>query len=187
MTRMVDTPLPRDTPQWFRTWIKDVARFSDIQDENQKSLAGRGETVTLPVLMTHIGDVGRASSQRLLPLINSGNKASTQSAQPLSAADVGSDVTISIASHSVQYGFGTIAYNSGSITGLGFSTLYYVYTDDPTYAGGAVTYLATTNANNATANDGRYYLGKITTPADGAGGTSGGGGGGGGGGGTLIP
>lgn len=176
-----------DFGPWFQTFLKDQFRFSDIQDDNQKALAGRTDGVTLPILMTHMGDTGRASSQRMLPLLNAGNKASTQSAQPITAADVGSDVTISIASHNVQYGFGTVAYNSGSITGLSFSTVYHIYADDPTYAGGTVTYLATTNPNNVTANDGRYYVGKVTTPADGAGGTSGGGGGGGGGGGTLIP
>lgn len=138
-------------------------------------------------LFTYIGDAGRARSQKLLPLLNAGGKLSTQSAQPLTATDAGSDATISIASHSVQFGFGTVAYSSGSITGLSFSTLYYVYADDPTYAGGAVTYLATTNANNVTGNDGRYYVGKVTTPSNGAGDTGGGWGGGGGGGGNPIP
>lgn len=138
-------------------------------------------------LFTYIGDEGRARSQKLLPLLNAGGKLSTQSTQPLTAADVGTTATISVASHNVQFGFGTVGYNSGDITGLGFSTVYYVYTDDPNYAGGAVTYLATTNANNATANDGRYYVGKVTTPADGGGGTGGGYGGGGGGGGFPLP
>lgn len=138
-------------------------------------------------LFTYIGDEGRARSQKLLPLLNSGGKLSTQSVQPLTATDAGADASIAIASHNVQFGFGTVAYNSGSITGLSFSTLYYIYADDPTYAGGVVTYLATTNANTATANDGRYYLGKITTPANGAGDTGGGWGGGGGGGGGPIP
>lgn len=176
-----------DFGPWFQTFIKDQLRFSDIQDENQAALAGRADTVTLPVLMTHIGDVGRASSQKLLPMVNASNKLSTQSAQPLTATDAGADASIAIASHNVQFGFGTVGYNSGTITGLAFSTLYYVYVNDPTYAGGAVTYLATTNANNVTANDGYYYVGKVTTPANGAGDTGGGWGGGGGGGGNPIP
>ena len=176
-----------DFGPWFSRFIKDQLRFSDIQDETQLNLAGRDDGVTLPILMTHIGDAGRASSQRLLPLVNASNKLSVQSAQPLTAADVGATATVSIASHSVQFGFGSLTYNSGSVTGLSFSTLYYIYADDPTYAGGAVTYLATTNPLTVTANDGRYYLGAITTPADGAGDTGGGWGGGGGGGGSQIP
>lgn len=133
------------------------------------------------------GTKARASDQRILPLISVGNKLSTQSAQPLTATESGGVATISVAAHSVQFGFGTVAYNSGSITGLSTSTTYYVYADDSNYAGGAVTYLATTNANTVTASNGRYYVGRITTPAPAASGTSGGWGGGGGGGGNPIP
>jgi hypothetical protein len=174
---------------WFTTFIKDQARFSDIQDPEQLKLAGRSDGVTLPVLMTYIGNAGRALNQKLLPMLNVGGKLSTQSVQPLTATDAGADASISIASHTVQFGsgVGSVSYNSGTITGLAFSTLYYVYADDPTYAGGAVTYLSTTNGNTPTANDGRYYLGKVTTPANGAGDTGGGWGGGGGGGGEQVP
>jgi hypothetical protein len=171
--------------KWFSQFLRDQLRFSDLQDENQKELAGRA--VTVPTLFTYIGDTGQAASQRLLNQISVGGKNSTQSTQPLTATDAGADASISIASHNVQFGFGTVAYNSGTITGLAFSTVYYVYTDDPTYAGGAVTYLATTNANTPTANSGRYYVGKVTTPANGAGDTGGGYGGGGGGGGFPLP
>lgn len=129
----------------------------------------------------------RASDQRLLPLVNSSNKLSTQSAQPVTAVDAGSNASINVASHSVQFGFGTVSYNSGSVTGLNYSTLYYVYVDDPDYQGGAVVYLATTNANLVTAGNGRYYVGKVTTPAASGGPTGGGWGGGGGGGGSQIP
>lgn len=176
-----------DFEQWYKTHIRDALRFSDIQDENQKALAGRTAGVDLPVLLTHMGDTGRASSQRMLPLLNAGGKLSTQSAQPLTATDAGADASIAIASHNVQFGFGSVAYNSGSITGLSFSTKYYVYANDPTYAGGAVTYLATTNANIPTSGDGFYYVGSVTTPANGAGDTGGGYGGGGGGGGFPLP
>lgn len=131
--------------------------------------------------------LARASDQRLLPLVSASNKLSTQSTQPVTAEDVGSTVTVSIASHSVQFGFGTVAYNAGEITGLAFSTTLYVYADDPDYGGGAVTYVATTNPNLVTAGNGRYYVGKVITPANGAGSTGGGWGGGGGGGGTPIP
>lgn len=129
-----------------------------------------------------------ADDQRFLSLISSANKQSTQSVQPLTSADSGGGLaSVSIASHSVQYSFGTVAYNSGTITGLPNNTVVYVYADDPDYLGGAVTYLSTTNANNITANKGRYYVGKITTASGGGGGTSGGWGGGGGGGGSQIP
>lgn len=133
------------------------------------------------------GSLARATDQRLLPLVNASNKLSTQSAQPVTAEDAGSDATVEIAAHSVQFGFGSLPYGAGSITGLDYSTLYYIYADDPSYAGGAVTYLATTNANLVTAGNGRYYVGKVTTPAAAAPPTGGGWGGGGGGGGSQIP
>lgn len=132
--------------------------------------------------------MARATDQRILPLVNASNKLSTQSVQPVTADDAGGGLaTISIAAHSVQFGFGPVGYSAGTITGLANSTLYYVYTDDPEYDGGAVVYLATTNANIVTAGNGRYYIGKVTTPAGGGGGTGGGWGGGGGGGGSQIP
>ncbi|HLW79108.1 MAG TPA: Hint domain-containing protein [Terriglobia bacterium] len=105
------------------------------------------------------------------------NASSTPTTQPLSATNPSGSATISIASFVVQYPFGTVSYNSGSITGLASSTKYYVYCDDPNYAGGAVTYHATTSNPTVTAGEGRLFVGIITTPASGGGGTSGSGGG----------
>lgn len=104
------------------------------------------------------------------------------SANPLSATTGGTanHATISIASNSQQYGDGMVNYSSGSITPLLDSTKYYIYADDPTFAGGAVTYHATVNISDLTAANGRVYFGSITTPAFGGGGTSGSGGGSGG-------
>lgn len=129
-----------------------------------------------------------AMDQRFLNQINGGGKRSTQSVNPLTATDAGGGLAeIQVAAHNLVFGFKTIPFGSGTITGLLNSTLYYVYTDDPDFLGGSAVYLATTNANIATQDDGRYYLGKITTPAGGGGGSSGGYGGGGGGGGNPLP
>jgi len=62
-----------------------------------------------------------------------------------------------------------ISYNSGSITPLLDSTTYYVFFDDPTYAGGAQTYIGRPNVADVTAGLHRQYLGTITTPAHGGG------------------
>lgn len=110
----------------------------------------------------------------------------------LTASDAGASATISVSAHSRKYGDTssqiTVSYNSGSITGLSFSTTYFVYTDDINLAGGAVTYVASTNSDDPAARAGRVYVGKVTTPADGGSGTSGDtGGGSGGGGGSQIP
>lgn len=95
----------------------------------------------------------------------------------LTASDAGTNATITIAAHTRVYGdISNISVNGGSVTALAYSTLYYVYYNDPTRVGGAVTYSATTNANTAlpTAAAGRHYVGSVTTPASGGGSTSGG-------------
>lgn len=96
----------------------------------------------------------------------------------LTASDAGSSATISVASHTRVYGdISNKTVNSGSVTGLAYSTLYYVYYDDVSRAGGAVTYHADTNPNHALPNKaaGRHFVGSVTTPASGGGSTSGGG------------
>jgi len=119
----------------------------------------------------------------------------------LSAADAGTDATITVANHTRVYPVQgsidvpdvTFTNTPFDITGLAHSTTYYVYYDDTTLAVTAPTFVATTSSATAQvgAANGRHFVGYITTPASGAGGTSGGGGappgGGGGGSGGAIP
>lgn len=101
----------------------------------------------------------------------------------LSAADVGSSCTITVANHTRIYpvqgniDVADVALTGGQVTGLAFSTIYYVYYDDTTLANTAPTFLATTMASTAAAGAaaGRHYVGSVTTPADGAAATTGGG------------
>jgi hypothetical protein len=105
----------------------------------------------------------------------------------LSASDAGSNATITIASHIRVYPvqglidvpdvtFTNLPHN---ITGLAYSTLYFVYYDDTTLANPAPTFLTTTNAALAQvgAAAGRHCVGYVTTPAAAGAPTSGGGGG----------
>lgn len=78
----------------------------------------------------------------------------------------GTTTTINVASSIVQFGDGTVAYNSGSVNPGAYGT-YFIYADDPGYTGGAVTYAATTVEANVYANNGRIYFGKITTAGGG--------------------
>lgn len=152
-------------PWWYEATRSELFK-SDLRDPLQKALYGRD--VTLPTLTGVIGDTGRALSQRFLWPINASNRNSVQNTDTVLTASSGASTsTISIASHSVKFDFGTVAYNSGSISGLTPETLYYVYADDPDYDGGAVTYLATTNPDNLIAQ-GRYYVGYIVTPITGS-------------------
>ena len=92
----------------------------------------------------------------------------------LSATDAGSNATISISAHSRVYGDGTtVSVNSGSLTGQSYSTAYYIYYDQASRAGGAVTYASTTTAATSAQTGNRHFVGVITTPAAAAGPTSG--------------
>jgi hypothetical protein len=109
----------------------------------------------------------------LTPLNTSGT---FTGASPLS--QVGVTTAINIAASTMQFGDGQISFNSGSVNPGSMGT-WYIYADDPTYSGGAVTY-AFTNSQSATyAGNGRIYFGKITTSGGGGGAGAGGGSGGG--------
>ena len=101
------------------------------------------------------------------------------SSTPTSATVLSNDgvaTAIPIAASTQQFGAGTVSYNSGSVDPGVFGT-FFVYADDPTFAGGAVTYVFTTTTPDQTAAEGRVYFGKITTsagPATTGGGNTGG-------------
>lgn len=116
----------------------------------------------------------------------------------LTAADVGTDVTITIANHVRVYpvqgsiDVPDVSITGGTITGKAFSTRYFIYYDDTTLTNTAPTFIATTTSATAQvgAAAGRHFIGYVDTPADGgapSGGQGGGppGGGGGGGGGEI--
>jgi hypothetical protein len=70
----------------------------------------------------------------------------------------------------------TISYNPGSVDPGSFGT-YFIYARDEKRVGGTVTFLATTNDADITADDANIYFGAITTSGGGGGTGSGGGGG----------
>jgi hypothetical protein len=95
----------------------------------------------------------------------------------LAASDAGSDATITVSNHTRKYNDASgVSVTGASLTALAYSTTYFVYYDDVSRVGGAVTYHTTTDPNAALpgAATGRHYCGEITTPASGGGGTSGG-------------
>jgi hypothetical protein len=111
------------------------------------------------------------------------NVGSVRASNPISAADVGADATISIAAHTIFLGDGTgISFNSGSITGRAFASNYYIYAAISTLDSGAqtVTYQSTTTQEVIAQNDSYYFVGAVKTPTDGFVGSTPGDGGGGG-------
>jgi hypothetical protein len=84
----------------------------------------------------------------------------------ITATDAGTNATISVSGHTRVYGDGTtVSVNSGSVTALAYSTLYYIYYDQASRAGGAVTYQATTSQTTAAQTGNRHLVGSVTTPA----------------------
>jgi len=84
----------------------------------------------------------------------------------MTASDAGSDAEIMISAHTRVYGDGTsVAVAAGNVSGLSYSTTYHVYYDDPGFAGGTVTYQASTNAADAVQTGFTHSLGAIMTPA----------------------
>lgn len=163
--------ITREVPKDSRQWSVVLKRLNQaIKVEGERIVLSTLTTIAersgtdLDTLLQYISDAGRATDQRLLPMVNFGNVSSVQSGDPLGATAGATTADISIASHTLHTDFGDIAYNSGAITGLSLNTRYFVYTDDPDNEGGAVTYVASTSRPNVPANTGRYFVGTIVTP-----------------------
>jgi hypothetical protein len=92
------------------------------------------------------------------------NTASTPTGSTSPLSQSGSSTTILVASSTFQFADGTVSYNSGSVNPGAYGT-YYIYADDPTFSGGAVTYVATLTPSATVANNGRQFFGFITTNA----------------------
>lgn len=154
----------RELEQWLRTLNRHV-KYDGTRAVLDALTALSSRTGTdIATILTYLSDAGRATDQRLLPMVNFGNVSSVQSVEPLSATAGAATADIAIAAHTLHTDFGSIAYNSGAILGLPLNTTHYVYADDPDYAGGAVSYLATTAKPTIPSNSGRYFVGVITTP-----------------------
>jgi hypothetical protein len=98
---------------------------------------------------------------------------------PLTASDVGTSCDINTAAFQLQLGWGVVNYNAGVDHGCAYSTRYYVYTKDATFAGGSMTYYAVLTFAACVSAQENVYVGSIVTPAAGASGTTGAGVGGG--------
>lgn len=99
-------------------------------------------------------------------------------ADPADGLLQGTEDSIVIESHTRTYADKTVSVTGDTLTGLIDDLLYHIYYDDDTRSGGAVTFVATTTAQDAAtsaANPGRHYVGSLRTDVIGGTGTSGGG------------
>jgi hypothetical protein len=109
-----------------------------------------------------IGVGASVTTQRSLPMVNVGGRASAQNIQPLSSSGSASTAQVQIAAHTLRTDYGLISYGSGTVSGLTPNTEYHIYSDD-NYTGGAVTYAATTDRQTVVAARNRYHIGSIVT------------------------
>jgi hypothetical protein len=87
---------------------------------------------------------------------------------PLTGHDAGTSAEIEVAEFTMQSGSSQVVCDAGVITLLAYNTLYFVYYDDPDFAGGDVTYNATTIKEDALFTENRFFVGSIQTPRKGA-------------------
>jgi hypothetical protein len=163
-TRLQENPILQKKPENQRQhvqWMNEMAKWIG------REIAKFGESIYLvdgTTLVNGLDEItGQLNSERNLKMSMVGNNASVQKTNPLSSIDAGATATIQIAAHSLATPTGDISYNSGTITGLAYGTSYVVYADDTSYAGGAVTYEASTDPFQVVAAVNRYYVGQITT------------------------
>jgi hypothetical protein len=160
------------------------SKFSDVLTKKQlliNKIAAQAKVLADAAQSTaNTGVTNAAAAQSTAETVNRNDSISTSWTSPgtiLSATDAGSNATISIANHTRKYtDVSSVSVTGGSVTGLAYSTTYYLYYDQTSRAGGSVTYHATTDPNVALPNAaaGRHYCGKIATPASGGSGTTGG-------------
>jgi hypothetical protein len=145
--------------QVLGAWQREVLAQFDIRNAQAfpgAVTANSDGTVTL-------GRYSQVTDQRTLPQVSAGNRLSAQNINPLGSTGSAVTASITVQAHTLHYGFGSVSYNGGTISGLTPSTLYYVYADDPDFGGGAVTYSASTTGTTVVGSNGRYYVGAITT------------------------
>ena len=122
---------------------------------------------TLGGVVTNLSDDGDITTQRAIPGSRTANVGRVQMGLVISSTDAGSDVTVNISAHTTREGGNDLSFNSGSVSGLAYSTKHWIYVQGA-YTGGAVTYLATSDIEDIQANENIYLVGAITTVSDGS-------------------
>lgn len=149
--------------QW---WDRCLKKIEEAINGIQAALLAAGIALDAAEVAQAAADAANAAAEsvgEVSKLSGSGVTGMT-----FTASDVGSNVTVTVSAHTRAYSDGTsVAVNGGSIAALAYSTTYYVYYNDPTFAGGAVTYLSTTVQTDAIQTGDRHLVGQVTTPAAG--------------------
>lgn len=155
--------------QWWDKFAKSIEDAFNHLDATVAAIAAAQAAANAANAAAAAANAAAGDAAAQAAITNSGVTGVT-----ITGSDAGSNATASITAHTRVYGNGTsVSVNSGSVTGLAYSTLYYIYYDQPSRAGGAVTYQATTSQATAAQTGNRHLVGSVTTPAALAGNTGG--------------
>ena len=154
--------------KWWQSLKTALETQEGLQDATIAALAAVNAAVVVVEAAAASASADAATAQSaaagansVASLTNSGVTGVT-----ITATDAGANVTVTISAHTRVYGDGTsVAVNAGSVLALAYSTLFYIYYDQASRLGGAVTYLATTSVLTAAQTGNRHLVGKVTTPA----------------------
>ncbi|MES2902928.1 MAG: hypothetical protein V4696_01965, partial [Pseudomonadota bacterium] len=155
----------------FQRWMQNFADTIETQEGTQDALlaavvaaqaaADDAQTAAdaaqaAAVAADAAADTAQASADGANSVASLTNSGVTPN--PLSATDAGANATITIAAHTRIYGDGATLAIAGpsSLTGLAYSTLYYVYYDDATRADTTPTYASTTSVMTAAQTGDRH-------------------------------
>lgn len=146
---------------WWATVITKLSEAFNALSSVVDAVAAAQAAAETAQTAADTAQAAATTSNSVASLTTSGVAAAT-----ITATDAGSDVTITISAHLRLYGDGdSVSVSGGSIPALSYSTKYYIYYDQPSRAGGTVTYQATTSEATAAQTGDRHLVGAVTTPA----------------------
>ncbi len=170
--------LPATEPSWstMQIWWQQVVEAIEgqetTQDELLQALADSIAASAAATSAATAANAAAASAQTAAEDVTSAQALGTSyvGGATITATDAGANATVTITSHTRYYPQSDgsaleLAVNGGAVTGLAYSTQYFVYYDDLNRLGGAVTYKATTDASLAAQLGDRHVVGSVTTPA----------------------
>lgn len=138
-----------------------IAAAQTAADSAQASATTANTAATAANTAATAANTAATNATSIATITNSGVSGVT-----ITATDAGSNCTATISGHTRIYGDGTsVSVTGGTVTGLSYSTTYYFYYDQPSRAGGTVSYVATTDQAVAAQTGNRHLVGNVTTPA----------------------
>lgn len=154
--------------QWFDTYGKNIEdAFNQLADA-VASIAAAQAAADAANAAAAAADAAASAAQGAADAVTTEAALNNSyvTGLTLTATDAGTDASITISAHTRVYGDGTsLAVSGGSLTGLAYSTFYYVYYVDPTRADTTPTYQATTSQTTAAQTGDTHLVGAVSTPA----------------------